>query len=420
MIANNWPKVPIQEIYLGFYDGPHATPKPAEDGAIFLGIKNITEDGRLDLSQIRWIAEDDFPRWTKRVTPQENDIVFSYEATLHRYAMIPVGFRGCLGRRLALIRPDPERIDPRFLFYYFFGDEWESTIAQNLIFGATVERIPLIHFPEFEISLPPPPTQRKIAAVLSAYDDLIENNTRRIAILEEMAQALYREWFVHFRFPGHESVPLIESDLGPVPEGWEVVMLGDVCKIGRGSSPRPIKDQRYFEGGTIPWIKIADATSSGRYLYETKQYVNEFGASFSRRLPRGSLILAASGTLGHTQFLGVEGCIHDGWLYFEDLEGVDRFYLYQLFRDRQQYFYNAAYGAAIQNVNTMILREMQIILPPPTIQQRFRDFVVPLDQQIDTIARKNTTLRQTRDLLLPRLISGEVDVSALEIVGVEE
>jgi len=235
---NEWTRVPIEMVYSGLYDGPHATPKPTSEGPVFLGIKNITEDGRLDLSETRHISEKDFPKWTKRVQPRHGDIVFTYEATLNRYAIIPKEFRGCLGRRLALIRPNPEKVDTRFLFYYFFGEEWRKTISQNMNLGSTVDRIPIISFPKFEIYLPPLPTQRKIAAILSAYDDLIENNTRRIKILEEMAQALYREWFVKLRFPGHEKVKMVESELGMVPEGWEVKCLSDVCNIVMGQSPK--------------------------------------------------------------------------------------------------------------------------------------------------------------------------------------
>jgi type I restriction enzyme, S subunit len=210
---------------------------------VFLGIKNITEDGRLDLSEIRHISEEEFPRWTRRVEPRAGDIVFTYEATLNRYAIIPEGFRGCLGRRLALIRPDESKVDKRFLFYSFFSDEWRQTIANNTLIGSTVDRIPLTNFPEFPIRLPPLPTQRKIAGILSAYDDLIENNTRRIAILEEMAQRLYQEWFVHFRYPGHEDVPLVDSELGPIPEGWEVKRLGEIGVL----STEPINPAKHSD-----------------------------------------------------------------------------------------------------------------------------------------------------------------------------
>ena len=100
---------------------------------------------------------------------------------------------------------------------------------------------------------------------------------------------------------------------------WIRARLGELADISRGSSPRPIVDTRYFEGGTIPWVKIADATKSGKLLYETKEYVNDFGASFSKRLPPGTILVAASGTLGYTQILGVEACAHDGWLILQNL-----------------------------------------------------------------------------------------------------
>lgn len=173
-----------------------------------------------------------------------------------------------------------------------------------------------------------------------------------------------------------------------IPKEWKVEHIGNLCEVGRGSSPRPIADTRYFEGGTIPWIKIADATKSGKYLYETKEKVNEYGSSFSRLLPRGSLIVAASGTLGHTQFLGVEGCIHDGWLYLTNYRGVDRNFLYYFFKWKVQFFYNSAYGAAIQNINTDILREMEIVLPPTSIQEKIASILSAYDDLIENNNRR--------------------------------
>ncbi|MBD2184969.1 restriction endonuclease subunit S [Planktothrix sp. FACHB-1355] len=321
-------------------------------------------------------------------------------------------FKACFPDSIIGFIADSEKSDVRFIKYYL------TTIKpqlRSITKGATQDNLSVSKLLSFDILTPPLPIQRKIAGILSTYDDLIENNMRRIKILEEMARSLYREWFVNFRFPGHQQVKMIDSELGLIPEGWEVVKIGDVAEVGRGSSPRPIADQKYFEGGTIPWIKIADATKSGKYLYETKQKVNEYGASFSRLLPKGSLIIAASGTLGYTQLLGVDGCIHDGWLYLINFNGVEKEYLYYLFREQQQFFYNSAYGAAIQNVNTMILREMKILLPPSHIQKKFKQIISNNDKLLDNLGRKNLNLRKTRDLLLPKLISGEIDVENLDI-----
>ena len=162
----DWKTVPIKELYEGLYDGPHATPKLSDSGPVFLGIKNVTDDGRLDLAEIRHIAEDDYAAWTRRVEPHPGDLVFTYEATLNRYALIPNGFRGCLGRRMALIRTDPRRVDVRFLLYYFFTEEWRAVIRKNMLTGATVDRIPLTSFPDFPVKAPQLSVQQRIADVL--------------------------------------------------------------------------------------------------------------------------------------------------------------------------------------------------------------------------------------------------------------
>ncbi|MEE8575048.1 MAG: restriction endonuclease subunit S [Thermodesulfobacteriota bacterium] len=169
---------------------------------------------------------------------------------------------------------------------------------------------------------------------------------------------------------------------------WPTAKVGDLCDVSRGSSPRPIKDQRYFEGGTIPWIKIADATKSGKFLYETKQYVNEYGASFSRLLPPGTILVAASGTLGYTQILGVQGCAHDGWLILTNLRDFDRDFAYYTLQLMERYFYNAAYGAAIQNINTEILRETLIPHPPILTQRKIASILSTYDDMLKNNLRR--------------------------------
>ncbi len=177
------------------------------------------------------------------------------------------------------------------------------------------------------------------------------------------------------------------------------VRLGDVCTIGRGSSPRPIKDERYFSGGTIPWVKIADATASGKYIFETRMFVNEYGASFSRCLQPGSLIFPASGTLGIPRFLGVEACIHDGWLYFSDFNGVDPEYLYYKLIMLKDYYLSIAYGAAIQNINTDLVRDTKIALPDLADQRAIASCLCNYDDLIETNRRCITLLEESARLL---------------------
>ena len=237
---------PIKDYAIGIYDGPHATPKESSEGAVFLGIKNITDEGRLDFSDVRYVSEQELPKWTRRVTPQANDVVLTYEATLHRYAIIPDGFRGCLGRRVALVRPDPSKADSRFMLYYFLSRNWRSVVETFVKSGATVDRLPLEKFPDIPVRFPSLPAQKQIASILSAYDDLIENNRRRMVLLEESARMLYREWFVRLRFPGHETTRIVDG----VPVGWTRVPLDKVAEFRLGK----MLDQNKNKGDLMPYL----------------------------------------------------------------------------------------------------------------------------------------------------------------------
>lgn len=268
-----------------------------------------------------------------------------------------------------------------------------------------------------KIKLPPLPTQSKIASILSAYDDLIENNLKRIKLLEEKAQLTYEEWFVRMKFPGHETTP-IDEETG-LPEGWKKTTIGEVIEVGRGSSPRPIADQKYFDGGDIPWLKIADATASNIFIYETKQYVNELGASYSRKLPIGSIVVAASGTLGFPMILGVEACIHDGWLYFRGIKDELKEYFYYSFICLRKYFESISYGAAIQNINTGIVRQSPFIVPDENTSIAFKGFASRVFKNIDNLQKQNQLLKEARDILLPRLMTGMIDVEKLDLSAFE-
>lgn len=387
--ATTWPRVPISSAYAGLYDGPHATPKPSIEGPIFLGIGNITEDGHLDLSNVRHIAEQDFPKWTRRVEPRPGDIVFVYEAALNRYAIIPDGFRGCLGRRLALIRPDPEMALGQFLFYYFFSEDWRRTIAKNTLSGATVDRIPLTTFPTFELDLPSLETQEKIVAILTAYDDLIENNTRRIGILEEMARSMYREWFVNFRFPGHHNVEMVDSPIGPVPKRWSVKRLGDEVELAYGKALKAVER----EDGPVP-------------VYGSSGVVGHHSAGL---VDGPGVIVGRKGNVGSVHWSDYDFYPIDTVFYVRT--AISLFYVY--FNFKTQNFLNN--DAAVPGLNRNQAYSLSLLVPDEDTLAAFDDWMQPVFAQVRNLREKNAVLRRTRDLLLPKLISGKLEVSDLDI-----
>lgn len=404
-----WEKVKIKDVWKGFYDGPHATPPVSDCGGIFLGISNITANGHIDLSDIKYISEQDLPKWTKRVVPQGGDIVFSYEATLNLYAIIPENFYGCLGRRMALIRVDEDKILNKFLYYYFFSNEWRATIAENTIVGATVDRIPIAKFPEFPISLPPLKEQKRIADILSAYDDLIENNQKQIKLLEEAAQRLYKQWFIDLRYPGHETTKIVDG----LPEGWWTVQIQDVCKnIGAGGTPSR-SQKNFWENGNIDWFKTQELCDC--WLFEASEKISEEGLkrSAAKMFPANSILMAiyASPTLGRLGILTKEACSNQAALCLQvDESKVSNYWLYLKLFELRDRFNSIARGAGQQNISGIIVKETEITLPAYSVMENFTEMVKPFFEKQRNLQLQNNSLTKTRDRLLPKLMNGELEV----------
>lgn len=396
---------PIKQFTAGIFDGPHATPAPADDGPVFLGIKNVTADGRLDLSEIRHVSPQQFPQWTRRVTPQEDDIVFSYEATLHLYSRIPAGFEGCLGRRMALVRPDLTKVDPRFLLYYFLSPGWRAKMDAITITGATVNRIPLTTFPNTEVSFPGLPTQKAIADTLCAYDDLIENNRKRTALLEEAARLLYREWFIHLRFPGREHVTVVDG----LPEGWVRRSLGEVadCRLGK------MLDQNKNKGELMPYLANVNVRWGAIDLDNLREMRFEDNELGTVGLRYGDIVMCEGGEPGRCALwkdqlprMMIQKAIHRIRAHPQ----VSYLFLYYCLRHKGQSGQLAPLftGATIKHLPREKLAVVQVNVPPVSLMTLFAEQVDSLEKQITNMEAANRRASQARDLLLPRLMSGEI------------
>ena len=398
---------PIKEVAHGIYDGPHATPPGADSGPVFLGIKNVTANGRLDLSEIRHVSEEHYPRWTRRVTPQANDIVFSYEATLHRYALIPEGFRGCLGRRMALIRPNTEKVVPRFLHYYFLCNAWRSVVESNVISGATVDRIPLTRFPDFEVRLPDIETQTRIASILSAYDDLIENNRRRIRLLEQAVRLLYKEWFVHLHFPGHEHAKIKDG----VPERWERKTYAALFNFLGGFAFKSKTFQPEGKFGIVTIKNVHDA----RFITECPSRLDDTPEKMKEHcvLDTGDILLSLTGNVGRACIVfGRDYLLNQRVAKVVGNAGVPRSFTYWTFSNEatQKELENLAYGVAQLNLSPVKLGKCEFLKPSPMVLEVFGKITDPIFQQITTLNLEVAQLSQARDLLLPRLMNGEISI----------
>ncbi len=368
--------------------------------------------GRLLLDGVNRVDEATYREWTKRAIPQEKDLIIAREAPVGNVAIIKEGQVVCLGQRTVLVRPDPKKIIPDFLCYFLLGD-YTQNIFQGASSGATVKHLNMKDIRAFSMpELPSISTQRRIASILSAYDDLIENNTRRIAILEEMARRLYEEWFVNFRFPGHETVCFVETELGTVPEGWEVGALGSIATINPetiklNSPPSTIEyiDISSVATGNVSQVQymfFSDAPSRARRIVKSTDIL---WSCVRPNLKAYALIVNPNpNTVASTGFAVIRA------------HGTPYSYVYTLVTSDSfvAYLVNHATGAAYPAVKQSDFEAAKVILPKKHLLSSFHERTEPMLLLCAELKRKNTNLRAQRDLLLPKLISGELDVSEAE------
>lgn len=405
--------------------GPFGTQLHASDyvesGTPVINVRNIGFGG-IRADKLEYIADETVRRLSGHVL-HPGDIVFGRKGAVERHVLIrdrqSKWFQGsdCLRLRLRT-----KRVLPQFLSYYLLTRDHQTWMMQQCSHGATMASLNQDIVGRIEFSAPDPADQESIAAILSAYDDLIENNTRRIAILEEMARRIYEEWFIRFRFPGHEGVPMVESELGLVPEGWAIAELGALLSVQKGLSYKGSG----LTGNGVPMVNLKNILPGGGFRRDgTKPYSGEYKPRHVVRA--GDIVLAntdltqAGTVVGSPAFvpdLGVGECIFSHHIYAVRLQAElipSRPYVYWLLaHDSFKSFAKGhAVGTTVLGMPKEGVTNFRFARPPEDLMRRFSSLAASIHNLAETLHSKNANLRATRDLLLPKLISGELDVSAL-------
>ena len=385
--------------------------------------KNIVT-GNVSTQGIARIGSSDVERLGQhRLAP--GDIVYGRRGDIGRHAFITGRETGWLcGTGCLRITLGDGPLEARFLHYYL---EQEGVIAwiRNQAVGATMPNLNMSILRRVLVRYPSRDVQRKIVSVLSASDDLIENNTRRIAILEEIAQALYREWFVKFRFPGHENVRMVKSPLGDIPENWRCSRLGDVCMRitdGSHSSPKSVS-----EGYPMASVKDMDdwGISEDTCRRIAKIDYDRLVRNDCRPLVNDVLIAKDGSYLKHA-FVVVEDhelvILSSIAILRSRLDEIDPNLLCFCLRQPEARDRLAGYvsGVAIPRIVLKDFSKFLIPVPDLGLQLSFMEAVEPTLRLLRVLLQKNVLLRSARNLLLPRLVCGELDVSELDIKPGEE
>ena len=402
MIVEKWDRVILREICDLVNYGYTASAKPEPIGPKFLRITDIVPN------QIDWtsvphckIDNEKFDKYRLK----EGDIVIARTGATTGYAKrIRMDHQAVFASYLVRIRINPN-YDSRYVGFVIESDAYKRFIQLNLG-GAAQPQANAQVLTSFPIPLPPLPTQCKIAAILSTYDDLIENNTRRIKILEDMAHTLYQEWFVHFRFPGHENVPMVESPLGPIPAGWEVKQLGEICDVLMGQSPR---SEFYNETGAgLPFHQ--GVTDFGQRFPTDRVY-----CTVQKRIAEiGDILFSVRAPVGRINIANKKIVIGRGLSAIRSKNSNQAFMLQQL-KDKFQKEDTMGSGTIYNAITKADLLGIQLLEPTKSIVAKFEEIAESISLELANLTMKNSNLRKTRDLLLPKLISGEIDVSELDI-----
>lgn len=385
-------------------DCPHSTAKDEGSGYPLIRTPNIGK-GRFNLEGVHRVSEDVYKQRNLRATPQDNDLIFAREAPAGNVAIIKNGEKFCLGQRTVLIRPNPQYVSPDFLTYFLLAPQQQYGLLGTAN-GATVAHVNLPTIRELEINLPSLKNQYRISNILSAYDDLIENNRKQIKLLEEAAQRLYKEWFVDLRFPGHEHTEIVDG----VPEGWEPCILDDVIEFD--PKVRLDKDR-------IKQFVPMSALSTSSMVLDVNE-ISETTSNSGSKFQNGDTLLARITPClenGKTAFVhgleADEGAVGSTEYIVMRSKKLNPYMVYLLSRTnsfRQSAINSMSGSDGRQRVKADKLKALAYLLPPTGLVHSFEQMVSPMFEMVFTLNKQIFAATQARDRLLPKLMSGEVDV----------
>lgn len=376
-------------------DCPHSTAPDEGKGYPLIRTPNVGK-GRLDLNGVHRVSESVYKQRIQRGAPRANDLIFAREAPAGNVALVQENQTVCLGQRTVLIRPNVQKVNPQYLVYYLLSPkpQYELLGTAN---GATVAHVNLPAIRNLKIELPEKSVQDKIGTILVTYDDLIENNQKQIKLLEEAAQRLYKEWFVDLRFPGHENTKIVDG----VPEGWNEKALSQVANVIMGQSP---KSEFYnSEKKGLPFHQ-------GVGSYGVRFVMDDiYSTSYTRIAEPNSILFSVRAPVGRLNITKNKVVIGRGLAAINQTDGCQS-YLYYLLKNKFFKDNIVGNGSIFASVSKDELLNQKFLIPERNLMMQFEKIVSQMDKQIENLDSKNKKLIEARDRLLPKLMSGEVEV----------
>ena len=415
MSCNEWKEYELEDIIETFFDYRGRTPKKTNSGIPLITAK-IVKQGRVNPAT-EFIKEEDYDGWMTRGIPLKGDVILTTEAPLGEVAQIKDTKKVALAQRIITLRGKVEIVDNTFLKYSL-----QSPIMQHRLFerasGTTVIGIKSSELKKVNINLPPLEEQKKIANVLSSLDDKIELNNEMNKTLEEMAESIFKRWFVDFEFPNEDGEPykssggeMVDSELGMIPKGWEVQCIGDIGNVITGKTPSAKVEGSY--GDECNFITPRDITDSPIIL-NTERKLSSIGINNLKKnlVCKNSIGVSCIGSnLGEVYITG-ENSITNQQINTVVLDESHIYpYIYIYLKNMKNEFLNMAGGSAVPIINKTSFSGINILMPDMYILNKFVQSTTCYFERIEENLKENESLIALRDNLLPKLMSGEIDLS---------
>lgn len=380
-------------------DCPHSTEPDEGEGYPIIRTPNIGV-GYLDLEGVQRVSKAAYDRRNIRAVPRPNDLILAREAPAGNVGIIREGMEVCLGQRTVLIRPKAEKVSPLFLNYYLNAPKQRHALLSNSN-GATVSHVNMPIIRNLVIGLPDRETQDRIADVLSAYDELIENNRRQIKLLEEAAQRLYKEWFIDLKFPGHETTPIVDG----LPEGWRMGCLGECCALIKTISKQDERTRNELYIGLEHMPKDSICLRAHGVAADVVGNKTEFR--------KGDVLFGKIRPYFHkVGFAQFDGVTSTDAIVMRAVEGKQAFLLAVASSDEFVSYATATSktGTKMPRADWAAMKSYQVPIPSADVASRFENICESFLSAIAQCSSLIVAAREARDRLLPKLMSGEIEV----------
>ena len=403
---SEWKKVRLKDCCHSISDGDHLPPPKSDSGVPFVTIANIDATNHIDFGSTMFVPYEYYNNLNDIRKAKFNDILYSVVGSFGKPVLIKENKPFAFQRHIAILRPNNEIVDSRFLYYVMLSRDFYMQ-ADTVAIGAAQRTISLTALRNMEVELPSMEIQHRIATILSRYDSLIENYQKQIKLLEEAAQRLYKEWFVDLRFPGHENTNIVDG----VPEGWEKKKISDVCETVGGGTPST-KVPAYYKGGRIKWVTPTDITRNNCIcLLDTDKKITEEGLrnSSTKMVPAGTILMTSRASVGYFGIADFEVCTNQGFISCIPIPNMQMYLLFNLM-SRVDEIRQKAGGSTYLEISKSVFRNFDIVCPSEIILLQFQDKASLVLKKEKTLSLQLRLLTEARDRLLPKLMSGEITV----------